>query len=349
AYFARYNQLEFYAQDNWRVNRRLNLELGLRYNILAPLYSALGNFTTFMPERFDRAKAPQVSPSNGALVITPATHPYNVIVIFGAGCPRAARGRIPEAGNSGLQRLFTGLPRGGVETNYRCFGPRLGFAYDPFGQGRTAVRGGFGIFYDRIRTDFLGATAGNPPFGDSANLFDGNIDNPPAGTPRLFPRDLSAISLNPSIPAVLSFNLGVQQELRGNLIVEVGYLSTLGRHLMRTININQLPVGTRLRPENRNINTNALRPYPGYGNINLQENGDTSNYNSLQVSLNRRMQRGLAFGVNYTFSRTLESSPGSTQDAYNIRVEAGLSSIHRTHGLNINYIYELPFFRKHAN
>ena len=349
AYFARYNQLEFYAQDSWRVTRRLSLELGLRYNILAPLYSALGNFTTFLPGRFDRNKAPQVNPSNGSLIISPTTDPFNGIVIFGSGFPDAARGRIPEAGNSELQRLFIGLPRGGVETNYRCFGPRLGFAYDPTGSGKTAVRGGFGIFYDRIRTDFLGGTAGNPPFSDSANLFDGNIDNPGGGTTRRFPRDLSAISLDPSIPTVMSFNLGVQQELRGNMIVEVGYVSTLGRHLMRTININQLPVGTRLKPENRNVNTNALRPYLGYGNINLQENGDTSNYHSLQISLNRRLQQGLAFGVNYTFSRTLESSGGSTQDAYNIRAEAGLSGIHRTHVLNINYVYELPFFRRHAN
>jgi len=173
AYFARYNQLEFYGQDSWRVNRRLSLELGLRYNILAPLYSALGNFTTFLPERFDRAKAPQVNPSNGALVTSPTTDPYNGIVIFGSGFPDAARGRIPEAGASELQRLFIGLPRGGVETNYGGFGPRVGFAYDLFGNGKTAVRGGFGIFYDRIRTDFLGGSAGNPPIPNTPNLFTG--------------------------------------------------------------------------------------------------------------------------------------------------------------------------------
>ena len=349
SYFARFNQLEFYAQDSWRVNRRLNLELGLRYNILAPLYSALGNFTTFMPERFDRARAPQVNPSNGALISTPETDPYNGIVIFGADFPEAAHGRIPEADNKELQRLFIGLPRGGVETNYGRFSPRLSFAYDLFGNSKTAIRGGFGIFYDRIRTDFLGGSASNPPFSDSANLFDGNIDNPVGGATRRFPRDLSAISLDPSIPSVISFNLGVQQELHGNMIVEAGYLGTLGRHLMRTVNINQLPVGTRLKLENRTANTNALRPYLGYGNINLQENGDTSNYHSLQVSLNRRMQKGLAFSLNYTFSRTLESSGGSFQNIYDIGVEAGLSSIHRANVLNINYVYELPFFRKQAN
>src|SRR5262249_61321745 len=142
------------------------------------------------------------------------------------------------------------------------------------------------------------------------------------------------ISLDPSIPNVISFNLGVQRELRGNMIVEVGYLGTLGRHLMRTLNINQLPVGARLKPENRNVNTNALRPYLGYGNINLQENGDTSNYHSLQISLNRRMQQGLAFGVNYTFSRTLESSGGAVHEHDKIRLGAGLFRTYRPHRID---------------
>jgi Carboxypeptidase regulatory-like domain len=349
AYFARFNQLEFYAQDNWRVNRKLSVELGLRYNLIAPLYSALGNFTTFLPERFDRAKAPQVAASNGALTFTPQSDPYNGIVIFGQGFPQAARGRIPEADNAALQRLFAGLPRGGVETNYRLFGPRLGFAYDPFGGGKMAVRGGFGIFYDRIRTDFLGGTAGNPPFSNSANIFDGNIENPSGGATRRFAQNINAISLDPAVPSVMTFNLGVQQEVFGNLILDTGYVGTLGRHLTRTRNLNQLAVGARFRPENRNVNVNALRPYPGYANINVQENGDNSNYHSLQASLNRRMQKGLAFGVNYTFSRTLETSGGGFQDVYDEAQEIGLSGIHRAHVLNFNYVYEIPFFRNHGN
>jgi hypothetical protein len=126
----------------------------------------------------------------------------------------------------------------------------------------------------------------------------------------------------------------------------VGYVGNLGRHIPRTININQLPVGTRLNPPASNINQNALRPYLGYGNISMRDHGDNSNYNSLQITASRRMQSGLSLTANYTFSRALDTSSGGPQDSYNARPDYGLSSVHRKHLLNANYIYELPFFRK---
>jgi hypothetical protein len=147
-------------------------------------------------------------------------------------------------------------------------------------------------------------------------------------------------------PSAYSMNLGVQRELPFSLIADASYVGTLGRRLTRTLNLNQLRPGTRLNPPNSNINANALRPYPGYGNITFQENGDSSNYNSLQASLNRRMNRGLQFGLSYTWSKTLDSTSGSPQDIYNARADYGLSSIHRAHVLTLNYVYQMPFFRK---
>jgi hypothetical protein len=347
-YFGRFNQIEAYFQDSWKVNRKLNLELGVRYNYIPPWYNVLGNTSTFLPFRFDPSKAPQVNPSDGSLV--PNTgDPYNGIALFGERFPDPAKGRVPQADDPSLKRLFVGLPWGGFATQHRDIGPRFGFAYDPFGRGKTSVRGGFGIFYDRIPTNTLIAPSGNPPFNVIANIFDGNIDNPGGGTARQFPPNLTAFPTRLPTPSVISYNLGVQQELPRNAIVEIAYVGNLGRHVPRTININQLAEGTRLNPPASNTNVNALRPYPGYGNINTRDHGDNSNYNSLQVSASRRLQQGLSFTANYTFSRALDTSSGGPQNAYNARPDYGLSEVHRKHALNLNYIYELPFFRKHSS
>jgi Carboxypeptidase regulatory-like domain/TonB-dependent Receptor Plug Domain len=341
---ARFWQYEFYAQDNWRVAKKLTLDLGLRYNIIAPLYSALNNFSTFDPARFDPATAPQVLASDGSMV--PGTGSLtNGIVIFGDGFPDEAHGVIPAADNPAAQALFAGLPRGGVPTEYGNLGPRLGFAYDVGGNGKTAIRGGYGIFYDRVRTDFLSATAANPPFDQSATIFDGNIDNPTGGTQRLFPPNIAGIRDRMPTPRITSFNLGIQREVLPGTIVHLNYVGTLGKNLTRTVNINQLRAGTRLNPPASTTNINALRPYPGYGNISITENEDDSSYHSAQLSVTRRLLAGLEFGGNYTYSKTLDSSSGTPEDPYNIERDRGFSSIHRAHNFNGHFIWQVPFLR----
>ena len=347
-YWGRFNQVDIYAQDSWKVNRRLTLELGVRYNYIPPFYNVLGNTSTFVPSRYSLAAAPRINPSDGSIV-PGAGDPYNGLALFGSGFSEKAKGRVPEASDPSLKSLFIGLPRGGFATNRRDIGPRFGFAYDPFGHGKTSVRGGMGIFYDRIPTNALINPSGNPPFNVNASIFDGNIDNPSGGATRSFPANLSVFPSRIPTASVTTYNLGVQQELPGGIILDAGYVGNYARHQPRTININQLPVGTRLNPPASSINVNALRLYPGYANINVRDHGDTSNYNSLQVSASRRLQSGFSFTANYTFSRALDSTSGTPQDAYNARLDYGLSSVHRTHLVNVNYIYELPFFRKHGN
>jgi outer membrane receptor protein involved in Fe transport len=345
---ARFWQYEFYAQDNWRVTPKLTLDLGVRYNVIAPLYSALNNFSTFDPNRYSAALAPTVLASDGSIV--PGTgSPTNGIVIFGDGFPAAAHGLIPAADDPAAQALFVGLPRGGVPTEYTNIGPRIGFAYDLSGNGRTALRGGFGIFYDRIRSDFLSATAANPPFDRSATVFDGNIDNPTGATQRAFPPNIAGVRSSVPTPRITSFNIGIQHELLRGTILHVNYVGTLGDNLTRTLNINQLPAGTRLAPPASTTNVNALRPYLGYGTITITEDADESNYHSLQASLTRRLQAGLEFGANYTFSKALDTSSGTPEDPYNIARDYGLSAIHRAHNFNGYFIWQVPYFRDAAN
>ena len=321
--------------------------MGVRYNYIPAFYNALGNTSTFLPSVFDPKKAPAISPADGSLLSV--GDPYNGLALFGSAFPEKAIGRIPAASDPALKRLFAGLSRGAYDNNFREIGPRVGIAYDPWGNGRTAVRGGFGIFYDRIPTNVLINPSGNPPFNITSSIFDGNIDNPTGGTARSFPSNISMLPRQLATPSVISYNLGVLQQLPFHAILDVGYVGNQARHLAHTININQLPVGTRLNAPNSGINVNALRPYPGYAAINQRDQGDNSNYNSLQISVSRRMAAGFSMTANYTFAKALDTSSGTRQDAYNAVPDYGLSSVHRAHLANINYIYDVPFFANTRN
>src|SRR5262249_45904738 len=188
-----------------------------------------------------------------------------------------------------------------------------------------------------------------------ASIFNGSIDNPGGGTNNASPPTVALWPLRIKDPSILNWNLGVQQQTWRNIVVEVNYVGNLVRHLQRTLNANQLFLGTLLGA-NSAINPNALRPYLGYANITAFDNGDNSNYNALQVAANRRIvSRGVSFGVSYSFSKTIDTSGGgsngisSPQNSYSANADRGLSDIHRKNVLNFNYIYNLPFFAKHSN
>ena len=348
-FYERELQTEFYAQDSWRVNRRLTLELGVRYSLTPPFVDRYGQQSTFVPSMYSAAKAPQINPSTGFLV--PGTgSQYNGIAIFGSGWPSGAQGRVPAASDQSLNSLFAGLPRGGVDTNYKNFGPRIGIAYDVFGNGKTAIRTGFGLFYDRLWSDIIIGNIQNPPFIPVPTLYNGNIDNLSSTSPTGVPLALNMYPRRQPTPRIMNYNFGVQQALGGDVIVEANYVGNQARHETQIVNINQLPVGTLFQPGKSSINVNALRPYLGYANINTQGGSqgtnmaDNTNYNGLQLQVRRRARHGIAYNASYTFSRALDLTSGTPQDSYNARVDYGLASIQRKHALNIGYVYDLPFF-----
>ncbi|MBV9081289.1 MAG: carboxypeptidase regulatory-like domain-containing protein [Acidobacteriaceae bacterium] len=352
-FYDRWNEYDLYAQDSWKVNRRLSMEFGLHYNVYPPYVNYQGNSATFVPRLYSAANAPVVSRADGSIVANTGV-PYNGISILGCQFPSAANGRLPEYNDPSLKGLFHCLPRGGNYTNWNDWGPRVGLAYDPFGTGKTAIRTGFGVFYDHTAPDDSAGITAMPPFQTSAKVFNGNIDNPGASATQQFPANLTAWPLLRKDPSIMTWNFGVQQQLPQSVILEVNYVGNVGRHLVRTLNINQLPLGTLL-PPNNTVNPNALNPYRGYGTISFYDNGDNSNYNALQVAASRRMTKGLSLGISYTFSKTLDASGGGPNDtgmpqnSYNARPDYGLSDIDRRHVFNINYIYELPFFERQAN
>jgi hypothetical protein len=353
-FYGRYNEFGFYAQDSWKVSRKLSVEFGLRYSLFPPTVNILGNNSEFVPGMFNPAKVPSINPSDGSII--PGTgYVYNGIAMPGSSFPSWGKGRLPQYNDPSLQGLFAGIPFGAYDTNKNDWEPRLGIAYDLFGNGKTAIRTGFGTFHDRLMMNNLMNLISNPPFLNSANVVNGNIDNPAGGVNKLYPPNVEGFSLHLKDPYVISWNFGVQQQLPGDVILETNYVGNEAHHMQRVLNLNQLPVGTLTNPSNKGINQNALRPYLGYGEAYLIDNGDNSNYNALQVSVSRRMRKGISFGANYTFSKTLDDSQyggivnlnaGTVQNNYNGRPDYGLSSIHRANVLNFNYVYELPFFQK---
>lgn len=331
----RFYGLELYGQDSWKVSRRLTLEFGLRWAYLGPTYT-LGEFLQnyFDPGRYDPSKAVQIDTRAGV---------RQGSIIPGSGDPF-----------NGLVHEGTGIPKGFAKHRHNNFGPRFGFALDPGGDGKTSIRGGAGIFYERIRQNINNFDGlGNPPLTYNPTVYSGNIDQVSpaliAGGTR-FPVSLSAFDPEGQIPTVYSWSLGVQRELGRQTSLDVGYVGNMGRYLQYRRDLNHLELGTTLRPgvlASVNSTQNALRPYRGYTSVNFTEFGAISNYNALQLRLTRRFSRGLTGNFNYTWSKAIdEADTDGTGLGYfrDRRREYGPAGFDRAHIVTIDYVYELPRF-----
>jgi hypothetical protein len=327
--------LEFYGQDSWKATRRLTLEFGARYAYLGPTFThgdLLQNY--FLVSRYDPAKAVRIETANG---------PSKGSIIPGSGDPF-----------NGMVQEGNGIPLGGVEHRKNQISPRFGFAWDVFGNGKTAVRGGAGSFFERQRqnnTYFDGL--GNPPLTYTPNLFAGNLDSlgpqlVASGT--RFPVGIRAIDPEGKIPTVWSWSLGVQQELPWQIGLDISYSGNVARHLMYQRDINTLPLGTTTATTNNpltasNNTPNAIRPFKGYTNVTFVEFGASSNYHGLQMRLGRRFGSSLTFNVNYTWSKAIDETDGDTETlAYflNRQRERAVAGFDRTHVFTLDYIYSVP-------
>jgi hypothetical protein len=352
---ALYKRLEWFAQDNWNVSRRLLISVGARFTFAQPANSVGQPISVFVPANYSAS-------ANPALIL-PACK-------TGTSCPSGAN-RIavdPKTGQQLPQTLIGALSNAGG-TAYQAatvfngnyfnnppigVSPRFGFAWDVFGNGKLAVRGGFDILYDSSvsnddnvlqLTDVPPATliqtlnyttlAGMktaPNYNRVANMFAGQRDW--------------------VLPSTLDWHLGVQRDLGAGIVLDVSYVGNTTRHQPTTVDLNAIAPGTTwngstfttFKPSvldttnGQPLPTNFLRPYQGYGSITYyQWNGDT-NYNALQTTVNRRFGRRLTFIGNYTFSRTLTYSKAPF---YSDKLSYAPGNT-RKHNMNFSWTYKVP-------
>jgi hypothetical protein len=344
---------EPYVQDDWRVTPHLTLNLGLRYYYLTDFFDSVTptNDSIFEPALFNPAAQAQLD-VNGNL-------------IPGSGA------NYLTYGNGLLECGTAGVPKGCSKPSHNTFSPRIGFSWDPFKNGKTAIRGGWALNWDSSNPLHAGAGFnGNPP--TTANLADYNV----LGFQNIGPGPLgtvgfSDVPINRQWPEIEQYSLGIEHEFPGNNLLSVSYVGTQGRHLQQSLNINAVPVGATTQnvaalagtpgcDPSGNCNVQQVLittaqpsiffvPYRGYNTIEMREPTGSSNYNGLQVSLRHSLGHGLTFEGAYTWSHTLDDIDVNGVDDADVRRWYGNSSLNQAQMLVVNWIYQEPFFKSSSN
>lgn len=361
----RYNQVEFFIQDTWKLTTRFTLDYGMRFAYIPPQYDASNQVALFDPAAYDPAKAVHVNPDGS--IAPNSGDPLDGMVFASNGT----------------------LPKGGWDSRGIMPEPRVGFAWDLFDDHKTVLRGGFGMTHDRVQGNLIyNPVFANPAIVQTVNLAAGNITDLSGATvqPSGTLSNIVGAAPNGKVPTIYSYSLGVQHEFGAGTTLDLSYVGTASRHLVRSYDINAIPYGYAFTkaaqdPANyaggvvpdvqpnlpaeyaaagfnfdgtlaygRGSYTDApLVPYKGYGQIPYLNWDGTSNYNSLQASFQRRFSKGLTFGLVYTWSKSLTTATGDQDltDPFNPQLDYRAASWDRTHVFAANYVWDIPGVTKH--
>jgi hypothetical protein len=337
---GRWENLEWYVNDDIKLNSRVTVNLGMRYSYLPNPYAANDKFTVFNQAAF-----------NPLLGSATCNGLYYSAGLLANPCP---------PGTGGLPG-----PNRALRNNYnRGFAPRLGVAWDPTGTGKWALRAGFGQFYNRDDISLTDGVGGaNPPFVGNFKSNNGNgrfLDNTnqlPACTPNCFGLGLGNASVGIETaarqPYTIQYNLTVQHEIWKDTRVEVGYVASRTFNAQSKYDANAINPANRLAYAQSNGNANLLyRPYDALqsGSIGVYGYHGTASYDSLQAMFNTRLQHGLSLALVYTYSKTISDVPLRSNngggnlilDPFNPGASNGLATIDRPHIFAANFIYDTP-------
>lgn len=359
------SQTEFYAQDEWRLRPNFTITFGARYSMFRQPTDKNGELTNFDPSLYDPSKAPTLIPAAGGTSVG--------LMCLTAGCPG---GVAPNPNYNPLNGIIvngSGSPFGSKVSNEdnSNIGPRIGFAWDPWGNGKTSIRGGYGIFYDSSLFGIIEQNIfANPPFVQNVTINSTTLSNPAGGSATVSnsPPTLHVTMLPNSTPYTQQASLDVQHEFGSGWLVDVGYVGNRGVHLLGEEDLNMptagafVPAGlaitlssgitvpgTSAKPTTQNETVlNLIRPFKGYGPITAIESRFNSNYNALQSEVQKRWGASI-LKLDYTYSKALSDNQTdrstAPQDLNNILGEYGPLQGDRTHIFSADYVYMLPWLK----
>jgi outer membrane receptor protein involved in Fe transport len=358
---GRATTFEWFVQDNWKVTKKLTLDVGVRFSTYGPYAQKNGQAASFAPNSYSLANAPRLyypalNSSGARVAYDSVSNSWAPALLIGAFVPNSgntANGMVLDDGKTfskGLMAHHTMLPA-----------PRIGFAYDPWGNGKTAIRGGFGVVYNTRERVLLLDLIANPPVQYTPSIYYSTMSSLSQGGGFLSPSSGAGLDPNAKASSVMNMSLGVQRDIGFGTVVDVSYVSTMGRHLFQMHNLNTLPMGTRFQSwaadtskSSGTLPDNYLVPFRGYSTtLNYEEYAGSSNYHSLQIQANRRFAHGMQFGANYTWAKSLDYASndwGSVAQYTDRHVwNYGPSDFDKRHVVNVNWVWDLPQATKIVN
>ena len=371
--------MQWYVQDQWKVNRRLTLNYGARmgwYSQWSQRNLDASNFdaTLFTPAKslvLYRAFCVGGTPATAACATANrrAQNPVTGALLTNTNLVGTFVPGVGDKLNGVAVGTEPNVPHGFKDPAPLQVQPRFGFAWDITGKSKTVLRAHGGVYHS-TRTG--GGTTGgnlvsNPPYQRSVTIDYGTIDNLASlvGTALERPTALNAVEVHTRTPTIYNFSFGIQQEIGFKTLLEVSYVGSLAWHLGELRNINGVPDGARFDPANRNpfsapsatatgaLADDFLRLYQGYADINVVMGSGGSNYNGLQVQVSRRYAQRFQYGIAYTWHKTLDyANDDSSNVSYPRPYRAfnyGVADHDQTQIFTANYIWDVPGLGKRLN